>query len=349
MRSPFDFEDEFGNEQWGEWKDWGRKLGQFGSWTGWLIIVVVIGIWLASGFTQIGPSEVGLVKRFGAHTGTMDPGIHWHLPWPIKSVTTVDVLTRRTEEIGFRTISPPPNPRYEAVSDEALMLTGDNNIVWIDSVVQYEVADPVKFAFNVRDPSAVVRNAVEAILREQAAQRELDPILTTERDVMAGDVEQELRQLLSTYDTGIRVVTVKLQDVKPPEEVQAAFDDVNSARQDKETVINEANAYSNDRVPRARGDAAQIVEQAEAYRAQTVNAAHGDIARFESVLQQYQIGDRSVTVERLYIETMEQIVPNLKPLIVTEAITTGGGTLNLMDLSRFITEQEGSSGGGSSQ
>ena len=351
MRSPFDFEDEFGDErqQWDEWKDWGRKLGQLGSWTGWIIIVVIIGIWLASGFTQIGPSEVGLVKRFGAHVGTMDPGIHWHLPWPVESVTTVDVLTRRTEEIGFRTITPPPNPRYESIPDEALMLTGDGNIVWIDSVVQYEVADPVKFAFNVRNPSTVVSNAAEAILREQAAQRDLDPILTTARDVIARDVEQQLVQLMNTYDTGIRIVTVKLQDVKPPEEVRAAFDDVNSARQDKETLTNEAQAYRNDVVPRARGDAAQIVQKAEAYRAQTVNGAQGDVARFKNVVQEYQIGDQSVTIERLYIETMEQIVPNLKPLIVTEAITTSGGTLNLMDLSRFISEQDGSSGGGNSQ
>ncbi len=351
MRSPFDFEDEFGDErqQWDEWKNWGRKLSQFGSWTGWLAIAVIIGIWLFSGFTQIGPSEVGLVKRFGAQVGTMDPGIHWHLPWPVESVTTVDVLTRRTENIGFRTISPPPNPQYQSVPDEALMLTGDGNIVWIDSVVQYEVADPVKFAFNVRDPSLVVRNAVEAILREQAAQRDLDPILTTERDVMAQDVEQQLKEILDNYNTGIRVVTVKLQDVKPPEEVRAAFDDVNSARQDKETVINEAQAYRNDRVPRARGDAAEILEQAEAYRAQTVNQAEGGVARFDNVVQEYKTGDKSVTIERLYIEAMEEIVPNLKPLIVTEGITSSGGTLNLMDLSRFISEQEGTSGGGSSQ
>ena len=354
MRSPFDFEDEFGDErQWDEWKDWGRKLGQFGSWTGWLIIVVVIAIWLFSGFYQVGPSETGLVKRFGAYVSSSNPGIHWHMPWPISSVTIVDTLSRRKEEIGFRTISPPPNPRYEEVPEEALMLTGDGNIVWIDSIVQYDVRDPVKFAFNVRDPRLVVSNAAEAILREQVAQQNLDPILTTARDTIGQEVQSRLQDLLTNYDTGIDIVEVQLQDVQPPNQVQAAFDDVNSARQDRETAINEATAYRNDVVPRARGDAAQIVQQAEAYRAQTVNAAEGDVARFNSVLQEYQIGDQSVTIERLYIETMESIVPNLKPLVVTEAITNSGGTVNLMDLTRFIQQQQsgasGSQGGSDSE
>lgn len=334
MRGPLDFEDEYEGWQ----PDLDRLRRWVRGWTGWIAIVVIIGIWLATGFYQVGPSETGLIKRFGAHVGSSNPGIQYHLPWPFESVTIVDTKSRRKEEIGFRTISQPPNPRYQEFPEEALMLTGDGNIVWIDSVVQYDVQDPVKFAFNLRDPREVVRNATEAILREQVAQRDLDPILTTARDVIAQDVEANLQQLLDQYNTGIDIVNVKLQDVKPPKEVKAAFDDVNSARQDKETAINKANAYRNDVLPRARGEAAQIAQRAEGYRAETVAGAQGDVARFQNVLKQYELGDRSVTLERLYIEAMEDIVPNLRPMVITESISKSG-TLNVLDLSRLIQEE----------
>lgn len=337
MRSPFDFEDEFGNErqQWDEWKNWGQKLNQLGSWVGWLVIAVIIGIWLFSGFYQVGPSETGLVKRFGAYIGSSKPGIHWHMPWPVSSVTIVDTKSRRKEEIGFRTISPPPNPQYQEVPEEALMLTGDGNIVWIDTVVQYDVANAKNFAFNVRKPKAVVSNAAEAIIREQVAQRDLDPILTTARDEIAADVQRRLQKQLDQYNTGIDIAAVKLQDVQPPKPVQPAFDDVNSARQDKETFINEAKAYRNDVIPKARGQAEKIVQEAQGYKAQKLNRAKGDVARFENVLQQYKVGDRSVTIERLYIETMEQVVPNMQPLVVSDSISKNG-TLNMIDFSRLM-------------
>lgn len=295
---------------------------------GWIAIAVILAIYLATGIYSIGPSEVGLVKRFGRHVATVDPGLHYHLPSPIESVVAVNVLEVRKEEIGFRTVSPPPNPRYQTVETEALMLTGDGNITHVEIVVQYRVKEPERFAFNLIDPSAIVKQAAEAVLREQVATRTLDETLTEQRDVIGADTLIALQSLLDTYGTGIAIDNVQLQDVKPPDEVVSAFDDVNSARQDKEKLINQADEYALDILPRARGQAQEIGNQAEAYKQTRIKGAEGDVARFLEVLAKYELGE-AVTRTRLYIEAMEAILPGMEKTILSE---DAGGVLKLLDL-----------------
>ena len=295
---------------------------------GWIIIGIVIAIYLATGIYTIGPSEVGLVKRFGRYVATVDPGLHYHLPSPIESVVSVNVLEVRKEEIGFRTVSPPPNPRYQTVETEALMLTGDGNITHVEIVVQYRVKEPELFAFNLIEPRTIVKQAAEAVLREQVATRTLDGTLTEERDVIGADTLTALQALLDTYGAGIVIDNVQLQDVKPPAEVVSAFDDVNNARQDKEKLINQADEYALDILPRARGQAQEIGNQAAGYKQTRIKGAEGDVARFVEVLAKYELGEE-VTRTRLYIEAMEEILPGMDKTILSKDTE---GVLKLLNL-----------------
>jgi len=312
--------------------DWQRRLRKMQGGIGWIVIVVIIAIYLLTGIYTIGPSEVGLVKRFGRYVATVDPGIHYHLPAPIQSVVAVNVLEVRKEEIGFRTISPPPSPRYQTVDTEALMLTGDGNITHVEMIVQYRVKDAEQFAFNVIDPKVIVKQAAEAVLREQVATRTLDETLTEERDVIGTDTIIALQSLLDVYGAGIVVGNVQLQDVKPPREVITAFDDVNSARQDKEKLINKAEEYAMDILPRARGQAQEIANQAVAYKQERIKRAEGDVARFLEVLTKYELGEE-VTRTRMYIETMESILPGMEKIILSREAS---GVLKLLDLDRAL-------------
>jgi len=312
--------------------DWQRRLRKMQGWIGWIVIVVVIAIYLLTGIYTIGPSEVGLVKRFGRYVATVDPGIHYHLPAPIQSVVAVNVLEVRKEEIGFRTVSPPPSPRYQTVETEALMLTGDGNIAHVEMVVQYRVKDAERFAFNIINPKVIVKQAAEAVLREQVATRTLDETLTEERDVIGTDTVIALQALLDVYGAGIVVGNIQLQDAKPPREVISAFDDVNSARQDKEKLINKAEEYAMDILPRARGQAQEIANQAEAYKQERIKRAEGDVARFLEVLTKYELGEE-VTRTRMYIETMESILPGMEKIILSREAS---GVLKLLDLDRAL-------------
>lgn len=312
--------------------DWQRRLRKMQGWIGWIVIAVIIAIYLLTGIYTIGPSEVGLVKQFGRYVATVDPGIHYHLPAPIQSVVAVNVLEVRKEEIGFRTISPPPSPRYQTVETEALMLTGDGNIAHVEMIVQYRVKDAEQFAFNIINPKVIVKQAAEAVLREQVATRTLDETLTEERDVIGTDTVIALQSLLDVYGAGIVVGNIQLQDAKPPREVISAFDDVNSARQDKEKLINKAEEYAMDILPRARGQAQEIANQAVAYKQERIKRAEGDVARFLEVLAKYELGEE-VTRTRMYIETMESILPGMEKIILSREAS---GVLKLLDLDRAL-------------
>ncbi len=339
-RNPFeDYPD--ASEMMGRWR---QRLTRLSGWTGWLVVLVIIGFWAAGGIYSVGPAEFGLVKRFGEYTRSTNPGLHYHLPAPFESVVIVNARSVRKEEIGFRTVSTPPNPQYREMPAEALMLTGDGNIVWVDTVIQYQVKGPESFAFNVVDATELMRMTTEAILREEVAKRTLDQVLTVERDAIGLEAQDQLQALLDGYGVGIDVVNIKIQDSKPPQQVAAAFDDVNSARQDKETRINEGERYRNDILPRARGDAEQILQAAEAYKAERVAEAEGDVARFNDVLEQYRVGDQSVTINRLYIETLEQVLPNLNVLVLSES-AAGEGAFKFLDLSSLMDRRENDGGG----
>jgi modulator of FtsH protease HflK len=301
-------------------------------WLTWAIIIGIILVYFLTGIYTVGPSEVGLVKRFGRYTATASPGLHFHLPSPIESVVVVNVLEVRKEEIGFRTISAAPNPRYQEVETEALMLTGDGNITHVEMIVQYRVRDAEEFAFNIIDSRSIVKQGAEAVLREQVATKTLDQTLTEERDVIAADTMTSLQKLLDAYGAGVIVNNIQLQDVKPPSEVVSAFDDVNSARQDKERLINEADKYAFDVLPRARGQAQEIGNQAEAYKQERIKRAEGDVSRFLEVLEKYEVGPE-VTRTRMYIETMEQILPGMGKIILPQE---EDGILKLLDLDQIL-------------
>ncbi|MEA3239129.1 MAG: FtsH protease activity modulator HflK, partial [Candidatus Bipolaricaulota bacterium] len=217
---------------------------------------------------------------------------------------------------------------------EALMLTGDGNIAHVEIVVQYRVKHAQLFAFNLINASGLVKQAAEAVLREQVATKTLDQTLTEQRDVIAADTMTALQILLDTYGAGISIGNVQLQDVKPPRDVISAFDDVNSARQDKEKLVNQAEEYAMDILPRARGQAQEIGNQAEAYKQERIMRAEGDVARFIAVLKKYELGEE-VTRTRMYIETMEKILPEMNKIILSQG---GDGVLQLLDLENLLKE-----------
>ncbi|MCF7890910.1 FtsH protease activity modulator HflK [Candidatus Bipolaricaulota bacterium] len=317
--------------------DWDRlksKLKKFGNKTGWIVIGLVVVIYLLQGIYQIGPAEVGLVKRFGKHVRTVNSGLNYHLPPPIESVKKVNIRSVRKIEIGYETVSPPPNPRYRVDEEEALMLTGDDNIVHMELAVQFTVIDPEQFAFNIIDPHSLVKEAAEAVIRQEVVKHEVEEALTTERAEIASNALDNLQKLLEMYEAGINIEAIKVQDAKPPEPVVPAFDDVTSAKEDKQTKINQAEAYANDVIPNARGQAAEIVNQAEATKAERVNEAQGDVSKFLQVLEEYNRGSQEVTRRRLYMETMEEILPGMEKILLTEK-TDGSSVLKLLNLNEL--------------
>jgi len=303
----------------------GRKF-----WT-YLFTFIVIGgviVYLLTGIYQIGPSEQGLVKKFGKYFLTVGPGLHYHLPAPFESVVKVDVRTVRSMEIGFRTVSPPPNPRYSEVPSESLMLTGDDNIISLEAIIQYVVSDPASYAFNIINVPQIIKETTESFLRKSVAERNIQSILTTGRVDIAQETKIGVQQTLTAYKIGIHVLNVKLQDVSPPKQVIAAFDDVNSAKVDEQNSINVAESYATAVVPQAEGQAQVIINNAEAYEQSRILKAQGEVSKFLDVLKRYNLGEE-VTRERLYIETMESILPNMKKIIVPENTS---GILKLLDL-----------------
>lgn len=312
-----------------EWQVLWQRFRRWATSASWVIVLLSVGIYVLSGFYTVSPSEVGLVKRFGKLVRTSDPGFHYRLPYPIESVVIVNVRQPRTEEIGFRSVPGLPSAQFPEEREEALMLTADGNIIQVEVVVQYDIKEPERFAFNLSDPERIVNQAAKAAIREKVALRTVDQALTTERDVIAEETRETLQTLLDTYEAGIRVINVRLQEVTPPTaEVNRAFDDVNSALQDKERKINDAQKYSNDLLPRAQGEAQQILNIAEAYRQSRILQAQGDVARFLSILERYQVG-RDVTELRLYLEALETVLPRLNKVIVTKGTTGVLGVLNL--------------------
>lgn len=299
----------------------------------WLILFAVIfgilGLYFVTGFYQVEASAVGLVKRFGKFIRVDQPGINFHMPAPFESVTIVDILSLRKIEIGFRTVSP---NRYTTVINEALMMTGDNNFASVECVVQYRIKDPVLFAFSVQYPDEIVKVISESVVRERVALRTVDGVLTSDRDSIAYEAKERIQFLLDQFETGVSVENVTLQEVSPPTEVLAAFDDVNSAIQDKEKTMNTALRYYNDLVPKAQGDASKTIQEAEAYRDIRLLNAQGEVARFTQVLEKYELSPE-ITRQRLYIETLEKILPNFKMIIMPKDTAN---TLKLLDINALL-------------
>lgn len=293
-----------------------------------LVLIVVSIAYLLTGIYQVDPSQVALIKTFGKYSHTVGPGIHIHAPYPFQTHVIVDVQTIRKQEIGFRTVRP---GQYVQKKEEALILTGDGNIVSVEAVVQFRVNDPVKFVFSVENPEGLVKFTTESALREMIAKRNVDEILTAERDKVSYEVHQITQQLLDQYDVGVTVINVLLQEVVPPQSVIAAFDDVNNAKQDKERYINEALKYANNLIPSVEGEARKIVLEAEAYAQQKVLQATGEVQRFLSILKEYKIAPK-ITETRLKIETLEEVLPKAKRIILLD----GSQKITLLSLDRLI-------------
>ena len=280
---------------------------------GFLVIILIL--YFATGIFIVAPDEQGVVRRFGKFTRLESPGLNYHLPFPFESVVTPQVTQVKRLEIGFRTISSGSTLRYQDVPDEALMLTGDENIVSADAIVQYKIKDPVQYLFNIILPEQTVKNAAEAALRQIIGERKIDEALTVGKYEIQEETMKLLQSLLDSYRAGILVVAVQLQDVNPPKEVQAAFKDVASAKEDKSKFINQAQGYKNDVIPKSRGEAVKITKEAEAYKIERIKKAEGQVAKFNKILEEYQTG-KYVTQTRIYLETMEEILPNMNKVIV---------------------------------
>ncbi len=284
----------------------------------WFLLGGLVVLWLFSGIFIVNPDEEGVILRFGKYVRTVGPGPHYHLPIPIETVYKPKVTQVLRGEVGFRSVGQGgtfQQGQLRTVPEEASMLTGDENIVNVQFSVQYKISDPVEYLFNVTNQAAVVRNAAEAAMREVIGKSMIDSALTDGKIRIQGDATALLQEILNRYEVGVQIIAVQLQDVHPPQEVIDAFKDVASAREDKSRIINEAEAYRNELLPKARGEAAEIINQAEAYKETQILTATGKANRFLAVFEQYNKA-QDITKQRLYLDTMESILYNAKDKII---------------------------------
>ena len=278
------------------------------------MIAIGLVLWLLTGTYIVGPDEVGVVQTFGKHSRISQSGLNYHLPYPIETVQTPKVTEVKRVEIGFRTTG---KNQFRTIGKESLMLTGDENIVDAELIVQYKIKDPVAYTFNFVKPEQTVREAAEATLRTIIGRHKIDEALTAGKFMIQEESKFLLQSILDKYETGIFVVAVQLQDVSPPKQVIAAFKDVASAKEDKNRMINQAEGYRNNVIPKARGEAQAMIREAEGFRVARIARAEGDVAKFNAMLVEYKKG-KDVTRKRMYLETMEEILPNIEKYIVPD-------------------------------
>ena len=294
-------------------------------------IILILGIfWAGTGFYTVGPDEQAARRIFGNYVGTVDEGLHWHYPSPIGKRDVVSVTTTRRLELGFRS-GPDGFTIAQSIPVESLMITGDENIVDVQAVVQYRIFNLKNFLFSVDDPGDIergvnrgfpdgktLRDMTETALRQVVGSRNIDDVLTTEKEQVQAAVLLKIQQLSAEYNTGLQIQQLLLQNVNPPQEVQSAFEDVVKAREDRDRIINQAQAYQADQIPRAVGDAAKITESAQGFRDGRIAKAKGEAEGFESVLEGYK-SSPDVTRQRLYLEAMEEILQGVKKFILDDS------------------------------
>lgn len=294
--------------------------------------VIALLIWGFTGVYRISEGQQGVELRFGEFKSISAPGLHWHIPKPIEWVEVVDLGQSRAVEIGYRQNS--RTGQTGLVPRESLMLTRDENIIDIKFAVQYRIDDAKDYLFNILDPEGTLQQVAEAAIRQQVGETDMDSILSKDRDAVAAGVSKTIQELLDLYQSGLLITRVNMQDAQPPEQVQAAFADAVKAREDKQRLINEAEAYRNDVLPRASGEAARIMAEANAYEATLVANARGVAARFTSLREVYDKSPQ-VTRQRLYLETMEDVLSsNRKVMIEGDA----GNNMLYLPLDRLIKE-----------
>lgn len=317
--------------------------GDFGFKFSWIIILLLL-VWGASGFYQVQPNEKGVVLRFGKYTETTEAGLHYHLPYPIEEVLKVNYSQERSINLGVQeaynvrnvaSIRNSGNYNEAALKSftESHMLTGDENIVDVNLTIVWKIDNVKDYLFNMRDPDQTVRVAAQSVLREIVGQSEMQPIITGDRGKIEDDTKEELQKVLNEFGAGIQIVRVKLQKADPPKQVVDAFNEVQRAKADMERFKNEAEAYRNEILPRARGEAAQRVQNAEAYKEAVISKAKGDAERYLSIYNAYK-GGKDVTLKRLYLETMEDVLSKSSKVIVDPS-SKGSNVLPYLPLDRL--------------
>jgi membrane protease subunit HflK len=302
--------------------DFRQYRGGFG-----FIVLLVVALWAASGFYIVDAGERGVVLRFGKYSETTDPGLHWHLPYPIESREIVDMARVRTVEVGYR------NNVKSKVPKEALMLTDDENIVDLQFAVQYTIKDAEDFLFNNRSPEDSVLQAAETAIREIVGKNGMDFVLYEGRAEIAANARKLMQDdILDRYKTGINISSVSMQNAQPPEQVQAAFDDAVKAGQDRERKINEGHAYANEVINAAKGGASRLSQEAQGYRTRVIESAEGEAARFTQIVTEYAKAP-DVTRERLYLEAMQQVLSNTSTVLIDQK---GGSNLLYLPLDKII-------------
>ena len=287
--------------------------------------LIILAIWLFSGFYKVNANEQGVVLRFGKWVRTTQPGLHYHLPYPIEIAKTPKVTKVNKTEIGFRTF----RESKRLLSEESLMLTGDENIVDINFSVFWVIKDAGKYLFNLRSPENSIKAVSESVMREVIGNSRIASVLAEGRKEIELKSIEAIQSVLDIYGSGVQITQLQLQKVDPPDQVIDSFRDVQRARADKEKAINEAIAYRNDIIPKARGEAAQIVQQAEAYKKEIVARSEGDANRFNSILSSYK-NNEDVTKNRIYLETLEEILQNANKVIIDTK--QGSGVLPYLPL-----------------
>ena len=290
------------------------------------VLIAILVIWLLTGIYVVGPDEVGVVRTFGEFTRVTQSGLNWKFPSPIETANTPKVTEVKRIDFGFRSLK---NGQYRTVEKESLMLTGDENIVDAEMIVQYKIKDPVKYLFNIVEPELTVREAAEASLRTVVGRNKIDETLTTGKFTIQEETKEQVQSILDKYESGIHIVAVQLQDVSPPKEVIGAFKDVASAKEDKNRMINQAEGYRNDVIPKARGEAEAMIRDAEGFKESRIKRAEGDATKFTTILKEYKKA-KSITEKRLYLETMEKVLPGIDKIIVPDK--ESGNMLNLLNL-----------------
>jgi membrane protease subunit HflK len=299
----------------------GSGRGGNGKWIG-LGIAALIAVWAASGIYRVQPDEQGVVMRFGAFNRTTQPGLNYRIPWPVESVTTPRVTRINRIDIGFRAPNDTPLSRPVSARDvleESMMLTGDENIIDIDFAVFWRIRDAGEYLFNTRNPDQTVKSAAESVMREVVGRTPIQPALTEARAQIEQAVRLGAQFILDQYGSGIELTQIQLLKVDPPPAVIDAFRDVQRANADRERARNEAEAYRNDIIPRARGEGQRMIQEAEGFKESQVARARGEAARFLSVLTAYQTS-QDVTVRRLYLETMEEILRKNPKIVVDDRL-----------------------------
>ena len=314
-------------------KQGGEKLFKLDKFFPYIVFFGIIGFGILTSFYSVGPDEVGVIQRFGKYNRTTKPGLHLKLPLNMEKLSKVKVTKVYTQEFGFRALKSGVNTQYSSQSyeDESLMLTGDLNVLDVTWIVKFKVKDPVKVLFNIYEPIGTVRDLSESVVRQAVGDSSVTEALTTRRVEINLAARDNLQIILDSYDSGIQIDEVILQDVNPPDKVKASFNEVNEAKQEREKVINQALEMYNKQIPRAIGEAEKTIREAEGYALERVKEAEGDATKFLKIWNAYK-GAKEVTLRRLYLESMEEVLPKAGKIFVSSDQTNS--ILPLLNLNK---------------